>query len=480
MLSIQNGKIVDAFNTQIQLRGVCVGGWMNMEGFIDGFPGTEQGLRAMLAEVLGADRTRAFFNRWLDHILAEEDIAFIRSLGANVVRLPLNYRHFESDLDPFHYMENGFERLEQAVGWCAKHGLYAILDLHALPGWQNPDWHSDNPTHTALFWKQRDFQDRFVGLWQEIARRFVGNSTVAGYDVMNEPLSNELSNQVYGVYRGSWGMMNAVYRRVVTAIREVDPDHIIFLEGDGFSSKFSGLEPPFAGNLAYSSHNYNRAGWGPGAYPGMHREGWWDARMVEKVFLDHEGTRFTQAHNVPLWIGEFGSVFNGRPEERADRLRGMEDNIAVFDRFDAHWTAWTYKDLGVMGWVCVDPESPFHQYLQPVLSAKVGLRTDTWMYWLPATPADNLLSEAAQVIQQQAGDLGVDRASLQGQLAKHSLAGVAGHLMQYRFAQLIQVLRDEQVEDLLASFALNRCLPNQELLDVVRKHLLVDEKQTMG
>ena len=187
MLSIENEKIMDAAGEAVQLRGVCVGGWMNMESFINGFPGTEMGLRAMLQEVLGPARTEFFFERWLDAILAEEDIAYIASLGANVVRLPLNYRHFESDMEPFHYRESGFARLEEALGWCAKYGLYAILDLHAVQGWQNPDWHSDNPTHTALFWQQRHFQDRFVGLWEEIARRFKGNPTVAGYDLINEP-----------------------------------------------------------------------------------------------------------------------------------------------------------------------------------------------------------------------------------------------------------------------------------------------------
>lgn len=26
---------------------------------------------------------------------------------------------------------------------CAKHGIYTIIDLHAAPGAQNTDWHSD-------------------------------------------------------------------------------------------------------------------------------------------------------------------------------------------------------------------------------------------------------------------------------------------------------------------------------------------------
>jgi len=31
MLQVRDGKIVDAQGNPVRLRGVCVGGWMNME-----------------------------------------------------------------------------------------------------------------------------------------------------------------------------------------------------------------------------------------------------------------------------------------------------------------------------------------------------------------------------------------------------------------------------------------------------------------
>ena len=37
-----------------------------------------------------------FFERLLDHFFTEDDVAFMKACGATVVRLPLNYRHFES------------------------------------------------------------------------------------------------------------------------------------------------------------------------------------------------------------------------------------------------------------------------------------------------------------------------------------------------------------------------------------------------
>src|SRR4051794_3976488 len=94
-LSVRGDQIVDTHGQPVHLRGACIGGWMNMENFIDAYPGSEHGLRATLAEVLGPGPAHFFFERLLDHFLTEADLAFIRQQGANVVRLPLNYRHFE-------------------------------------------------------------------------------------------------------------------------------------------------------------------------------------------------------------------------------------------------------------------------------------------------------------------------------------------------------------------------------------------------
>ena len=35
-LQVKNGKIVDQSGAEVYLRGTCVGGWMNMEDFING------------------------------------------------------------------------------------------------------------------------------------------------------------------------------------------------------------------------------------------------------------------------------------------------------------------------------------------------------------------------------------------------------------------------------------------------------------
>src|SRR3954469_1496483 len=96
-LSVRGSQIVDAQGNGVRLRGTCIGGWMNLEDFINGFSGAEHPLRAEMREVLGARRSEFFFERFLEHFFNEEDIRYIKSLGMTAVRLPLNYRHFEDD-----------------------------------------------------------------------------------------------------------------------------------------------------------------------------------------------------------------------------------------------------------------------------------------------------------------------------------------------------------------------------------------------
>ena len=69
--------------------------------------------------------------------------------------------------------------LDRVVEQCSAEGLYVILDLHAVPGGQNQDWHSDSGMGEALFWRFKEFQDRVVNLWIEIAKRYKGNAHVS-------------------------------------------------------------------------------------------------------------------------------------------------------------------------------------------------------------------------------------------------------------------------------------------------------------
>ena len=470
-LRVQDNQIVDRQDKPLKLRGTCVGGWMNMEEFINGYPGAEHQLRARMAEVLGPGKAAFFFERLLDHFFAEEDAAFIASLGANVVRLPLNYRHFESDLRPFEYLESGFQRLDQAVEFCARQGLYVILDLHAVQGWQNTDWHCDNASRHTYFWDHPHFQERFYALWQELALRYRDNPAVAGYNLMNEPVTGAPFGRFGAHTPTHWGKINTVYRKAVEAVRAVDSDHILFLEGDHFSQRFEGLDAPFAPNLVYSSHNYSAYGFGPGKYPGEKDGKPWNYAAQQAEYLSQQGVRFTRQHNVPLWVGEFGAAYNGPAAEVPDRLRAMDDQLKLFNDQGDHWTTWTYKDIDVMGWVQVAPDSAYARAIRPVLEAKTELQTDFWMSWVEHTPTRKKIDEFAGLVDEIVQDPLNDPAANRTYMAQALLSGYVAGLMQSRFVQSFAGLSEEQIDDALASFAFKNCRPQAGLVEVLRARL---------
>lgn len=471
MLQTKNDLIIDAKGNPVRLRGFGVGGWMNTENFINGYPGFESGLRRALAETIGPATAGFLFDRMLDYFLAEDDIVEMKALGATVVRLPLNYRHFEGDAEPFKYLEKGFARLDRVLGWCAKHGLYAILDLHAVQGWQDPDWHSDHYGRLTLLWHHPHFQDRFTALWEEFARRYKDNATIAGYNVINEPVTG-VPHGFFGYpYQSNWEVLNHLYRRVVAAIRKIDPDHIIFLEGDLFSVLFAGLEPPFADNLVYSSHNYIRPCLEAGPYSGRFSTGNWDPARMKQDFDLQEGTRFCREHRVPLWVGEFGGAFDGPAEDVPHRLRATDDQVAVFEQNSCHWTIWTWKDVGMMGMTTADPESEYLRTVAPVQRAKRELATDCWVTNQSRNAAQAKVAELGNLILQNLPDSGADPERFKFYLEQTSLGNYVGTFMQPFWARCFKGMTESRIDRCMQSFALKNCRENESLKAVLQKHM---------
>ena len=311
----------------------------------------------------------------------------------------------------------------------------------------------------------------------------MNRAVIAGYDVLNEPCANNAMGDypwnVGSNYRPDFDRMNVVYRRLVKEIRKIDSRHIIFLEGDDYAKDFSGLEKPFDDNLAYSSHNYTVPGFGPGRYPGtIHPRSAaaggaqdWDLAKQERNFLDAEGTIFTQQHNVPLWVGEFGSVFNGPANESGDRLRALDDQIGIFEKNETHWTTWNYKDIGVMGMLTLDPSSPYMERISDLLRKKVALGTDDWMKWLPPTPVKDATAQLADQIRQVVDDPQLDARLNVRCMSQTLLCFYTGTLMQPLYASLFKGLSENELDHILSSFSAKQCVSNQGLVDVLSKYM---------
>lgn len=363
-LRVSGNQIVNQKGDTVFLRGFGLGGMLHMENFINGYPGNEQTMREGLLDVLGKEKYDLFFNTFMQNYFTEADAEYIHNLGLNLVRIPINYHLFEDDMNPGVIKEEAFEHLDRVIELCAKHRIYTIIDLHALPGFQNQHWHSDNPTHRALFWDHRDFQDRALHLWEVIAGRYRDQPWVAGYDLINEP-GDPTGKRVF-----------PYYKRLREAVMKIDPNHIFFLEGDRYATDFSAFTEIWD-NVVYTNHDYALPGFIYGGdYPGVTRNRYINRDTLESDFL--KKSEFMLKNNVPIWVGEFGPVYTGIPEKDEMRYQILKDQLEYFDKYRVSWCIWLYKDLGLQAILYQKKETPYMKLISSFLNKKERLGADAW------------------------------------------------------------------------------------------------------
>lgn len=346
-----SGRSIVEDGRPVRLRGINLGGWMLIEDYMIGLPWTEWKIREQFMKILGQEAYDAFFQTLDQAFIADEDIAFLSRTGFNVVRLPFNYRHFESDLVPGEWIESGFEQLDRVVKLCRKHRIWVILDLHAGVGAQARDQNAGSAYGETYFWKYRNFMDRTVALWTEIARRYKGDAIIAGYNLLGEPVTSNVP------------LLNEFYSRTIQAIRSVDPEHLIFLDPNLWARDIASLHeqlfvdkqivvpihPYFQGSALSRLANYPSAGDGK-----IH-----DRKSVEAII---DQAYDTSHLSCPVMASEFGA-FRNDPQKFEVQLAIVQDQLYIFEEKGWSWSMWCYKDLKDMGTLTVRPDTPWRRFL---------------------------------------------------------------------------------------------------------------------
>jgi endoglucanase len=363
-LKVSGSQIVNQKGDTIFLRGFGLGGMLHMENFIDGYSANEQAMRDGLLQAMGEKQYKLYFDTFLKNYFTEPDAQYVESMGLNLIRIPINYHLFEDDMNPGVIKMEAFAYLDNVIELCAKHKIYTIIDLHALPGAQNQHWHSDNPTHKALFWDHKEFQDRVVHLWEVIADRYKNQPWIAGYDLINEP-GDPTGLRVF-----------PYYKRLREAIMKVDPDHLFFLEGDRYATDFDKFTEIWD-NVVYTNHDYALPGFIRGGdYPGITDGRFVNRDTLEKDFL--KKSIFMLDRKVPIWVGEFGPVYTGNPVKDEMRYQILKDQLAYYQKYKVSWCIWLYKDLGLQAVVHQKDETPYMKLVTPFLKKKDRLGADAW------------------------------------------------------------------------------------------------------
>jgi len=59
----------------------------------------------------------------------EADYQRVAAMGMNAVRFYMNYKTFEADAAPGHYLDDGWQWLDDNIAWAKRHGVYLILNM---------------------------------------------------------------------------------------------------------------------------------------------------------------------------------------------------------------------------------------------------------------------------------------------------------------------------------------------------------------
>jgi endoglucanase len=277
------------------------------------------------------------------------DFEQIKSLGCDVIRLPINL-HFMTNGSPNYVIDPLlFTFLDKAVDWAEELQIHLILDNHTFDPIANTD-----PNVGIILEK----------VWKQMATHYKDRSHLIYYEVLNEP---------HGITNAQW---NNIQQGVINAIRTIDTKHTIIVGATNYNS-YSDLQnlPVYAdNNLIYTFHFYDPflfthqgASWvSPSMEPLANMpfpyqadkmpalpssfNGTWiqsafnnysnDGTVAKVKQLIDVAVAFKTQRNVPVYCGEFG-VYQPNSQED-DRVEWYDVVRKYLEEKGIAWTMWDY------------------------------------------------------------------------------------------------------------------------------------------
>ncbi|MEC7263093.1 MAG: cellulase family glycosylhydrolase [Bacteroidota bacterium] len=322
-LHTEGQKIVDAQGNNVLLRGLGLGGWMVQEGYMlqtSGFAGPQHSIKQKITELIGEENMEEFYEAYLANGITKRDIDSLKAWGFNSVRLPMHYNLYTLPIEEEKegentWLEKGYAMTDALLEWCAANEMYLILDLHAAPGGQGHDANiSDYDPAKPSLWESEANQQKMVAFWEKMAERYKDSPWIGAYDIINEPNWNFEGENPNGCDEMNNAPLRKLMVDITNAIRKVDKEHIIIIEGNCWGNNYNGVFPLWDDNIVISFHKY------------------WNYNTKESIqqMLDYRET-----YNAPIWLGESGENSNV----------WFKDVLTLMETNNIGWAFWPMKKV---------------------------------------------------------------------------------------------------------------------------------------
>ncbi len=288
-LDTEGIRIINEDRETVILKGWGLGNWLLCEGYMWKARANERfdrprRIEAVIMELTGSEYADSFWKRFRDNYITEADIAYMKELGYNSVRIPINARLFLKEDAGLRWVEEGFELLDRVIDWCEKYELYAFIDLHGAPGGQTGANIDDSLDDMPRLLLDDDCFEKGIQLWKRLAERYADRWIVGGYDLLNEPLRPKRTEKdkelEYLVPR-----LCEFYEKAIGEIRKVDQKHLISIEGHHWATSTEVFCKKYDSKMIIHFHRY---------------------ACMPDIACYNEFLKLSKRWEVPLWLGETG------------------------------------------------------------------------------------------------------------------------------------------------------------------------------
>lgn len=396
----------------------------------------------------------------------EETFRQFKRWGFNCIRLGIIWDGLEPE--PGKYNEAYLREIDKRIEWAKENEIYVFLDMHqdlygakfsdGAPNWATLTGGQDHYTgdvwsdsylispavQTAFdnFWNNTPaadgigLQDHYANLWKHIAQRYASNTTVIGYDIMNEPFMGSGAQNLMPLLLGAyarvlveetgqappsaeelelmWGseasrlkalelissrekyakVVDAVYelsaafeknqlqpfyQKVANAIREVDTNHILMYNHNYFVN--TGVSTALEATTLPDGTRDPNVAYAAHGYDLVVDTKEIENPSYERVeFIFDRIAESGKRMNMPVLVGEWGALHN----KSTKMVETAQHLVSMMEKHNFSNTYWAYyHDIGEYPYFQEAIVRPYPQQIAGVLEAynynpETGEFTCTW------------------------------------------------------------------------------------------------------